>query len=234
MPAVEFEPDCDTHERISTRRLLLAEITRTARIVRSLCTGRALASDTRLAFSGSTYLKGEWEMNIRLSSWAVGALILATVVLMPSRSSAVFFSLGPSSNDWGVKYEVEVTASRADELNVAFTLADGGRLKPIYSVTVVAFSKLRPDGGRAYVVKAPIELKPTKDGKAAGQVKIPKEYADIATLRILTLNVDGRRQTAGAAYYDIPLKKFLDQTSVATSRQAPPSIAAPPRTKVVK
>ena len=155
-------------------------------------------------------------MNLRLSSWAVGALAVATVVLMPSPSSAVFFPLGPSSNDWGLKYEVEVTASGADELNVAFTLADGGRLKPIYSVTVVAFSKPRPDGGRAYVVKSPLELKPTKDGKAAGQVKIPKQYADIATLRILTLNVDGRRQTAGAAYYDIPLKKFLDQTSVAS------------------
>lgn len=173
-------------------------------------------------------------MNIRWSSWAVGALIVATVVLIPSRSSAVFFPLGPSSDEWGVKYEVEVTAASGDELNVAFTLADGGRLKPIYSVTVVAFTKLRPDGGRAYLVKAPIELKPTKDGKAAGQVKIPKGYADIATLRVLTLNVDGRRQTAGAAYYDIPLKKFLDKTPVATSSQTPPSIAAPPTSKVVK
>jgi hypothetical protein len=173
-------------------------------------------------------------MNIRLSSWAVGALIVATVVLIPSRSWAVFFPLGPSSDDWGVKYEVEVTASSADELNVAFTLADGGRLKPIYSVTVVVFSTVRPDGGRAYVVKAPIELKPTKDGKAAGQVKIPKQYAAIAMFRILTLNVDGRRQTAGAAYYDIPLKKFLGQTSAATSPPTTSSIAVPPRTKGVQ
>lgn len=173
-------------------------------------------------------------MNTRLSSWAVGALFVATVVLIPSRSSAVFFPLGPSSDDWGVKYEVEVTATSSDELNVTFTLADGGRLKPIYSITVVAFTKPRPDGGRAYVVKAPLELKPTQDGKAAGQVKIPKEYAGIATLRILTLNVDGRRQTAGAAYYDIPLKKFLDKTPVATAPQTPPSIAAPPTSKVVK
>jgi len=64
-------------------------------------------------------------MNIRLSSWAVGALIVATVVLMPSRSSAVFFPLGPSSNDWGVKYEVEVTASSADELSHSRLLTEG-------------------------------------------------------------------------------------------------------------
>ena len=83
-------------------------------------------------------------MNTRLSSLAIGALVVATVVLMPGRSSAVFFPLGPSSDEWGLKYDVEVTASSGDELNVAFTLADGGRLKPIYSVTVVAFSKPRP------------------------------------------------------------------------------------------
>ncbi len=234
MPTVEPEPDRDNDERMSIHALILAEITRTARIVRAMRTDRALGSDTRLAVSGSTHLKGEWGMNIRLSSWAVGALVVAAVVLMPSRSSATFFALGPSSDDWGMKYDVVVSDANSDTLNVAFTLSDHGRLKPVYSVTVVAFSKLNPDGGRSYLVKERITLKPTKDGKLVGQVQIPKAHADIAKLRVLTLNVDGKKQTAGAAYYDIPLKKFLDQTSVAASTEAPTSIAAPPTKKVVK
>ncbi len=173
-------------------------------------------------------------MYTRFSPLAIGALVVAAVVLMPGRSWAVFYPLGPSSDEWGLKYDLQVSATSGDELNVAFTLANGGRLKPVYSITVVAFSKLQSDGGRSYLVKTPIELKTTKDGKLAGQVQIRKEYADIAMIRILTLTVDGRRQTAGAAYYDIPLKKFLNKAPVAASSPTPSSIAAPPASKVVK
>ena len=170
-------------------------------------------------------------MYTRFSSLAIGALVAAAVVLMPGRSWAVFYALGPSSDEWGLKYDLEVNATSGDELNVAFTLSDGGRLKPIYSITVVAFSKPNRDGGRSYLVKTPIELKTTKDSKLAGQVQIRTEYADIAMIRILTLTVDGRRQTAGAAYYDIPLKKFLNKAPVAASSQTPTSIAAPVESK---
>lgn len=160
-------------------------------------------------------------MNLRFSQLAFSALVVAAVILVPVRSWATFYALGPSSDDWGMKYDVVVSSATADTLNVEFTLADHGRLKPIYSVTVVAFSKLNPDGGRSYLVKERITLKPTKDGKLVGQVQVPKQHANIAKLRVLTLNVDGKKQTAGAAYYDIPLKKFLDQTSVAASPEAP-------------
>ena len=39
-------------------------------------------------------------MNLRLSSWVVGALIVAAALLLPSQSWAVYYPLGPSSNDW--------------------------------------------------------------------------------------------------------------------------------------
>ncbi|MHB0956250.1 MAG: hypothetical protein ACYC6N_28505 [Pirellulaceae bacterium] len=173
-------------------------------------------------------------MYTRLSPLVISALVVAAVVLMPGRSLAVYYALGPSSDEWGVKYDLKVNATSDDELNVAFTLSDGGRLKPIYSITVVAFSKPNRDGGRSYLVKTPIELKATKDGKRAGHVQIRKEHSDIAMIRILTLTVDGRRQTAGAAYYDIPLKKFLNTAPVADLSDTPSSIAAPPASKVAK
>ena len=178
-------------------------------------------------------------MSIRLSRLAMSLLVVATVVLMSGRCWAVFNMLGPSKDEWGLKYDLEVTAVDGDNLNVRFTLADAGRLRPIHSATVVAFSKPDIMGGQSYLVKARIKLTPTKDGKAAGQVQIRKEFLDVAMIRILTLTVDRRRQTAGAAYYDIPLKRFINKTSVATSPKAstsiaPRSIAAPPTSKVTK
>ena len=171
-------------------------------------------------------------MNLRFSRLATAALVVAAAALMPGRSWAVFYPLGPSKDEWGLKYEVEVNGADGDKLNVRFTLADEGRLKPIYSATVVAFSNPRNNDG-SYLVKAQIDLKPTKDGKLTGQVQIPKSLADRAQIRILTQTFDGRWQTAGAKLYDIPLKKFLS-AGVADSSKTLPSIASPPSTKVTK
>lgn len=201
-------------------------------MVRAMRTSRA--SNARIGYRDSTYFKGEREMNFRCSRLATGVLVVAAVVLMSGRSWAVFYSLGPSKDEWGLKYEVEMNAADGDKLNVLFTLADEGRLNPIYSATVVAFSNPNRDGGRTYLVNARIDLKSTKDGKFTGQAQIRQEFADRAMIRILTLTVDGRRQTSGAKYYDIPLKKFLNKPPVAASPQAPPSIASPPASKVTK
>ena len=63
---------------------------------------------------------------------------------------------------------------------------------------MVAFSKQTDSqGGHAYDVKAPIELKTTEDGKRIGQVQIGKKFADRAMIRIITLTVDGKRTTVG-------------------------------------
>lgn len=170
-------------------------------------------------------------MDFRRSRWGPGALAIAAVLLVAGPIWAVYYALGPSKDDWGMKFDVEVSAASGDTVNVLFTLADEGRLKPIYSATVVAFSKPYPDGGQAYLAKAEINLKPNKDGKLAGQTQIRKELADRALIRILTLTFDGQRQRAGAKYYDIPLKKFLNKSATAAS---PPSIASQPASKATK
>ncbi len=174
-------------------------------------------------------------MNIRFSRLATGLLTVATLVLMSERCWAVFHQLPPSKDEWGLKYDVQLTAVEGNTLNVDFTLLDEGRLKPVYSYTVIAMSKQTDSqGGRSYDVKAPIELKATKDGKRAGQVRIGKEFVDRAVIRILTQRVDGRPQTAGAAYYDIPLKKYLHQTTAAAARKPYPSVATPRAPKVTR
>ena len=105
-------------------------------------------------------------MSIRSSRWATGLLVVAAMVLISGRCWAIRYGLGPSKNEWRMKYEVDVKEADGDKLTVVFTVADEGRLKPFYSVDLVAFSKQTDgQGGRTYDVMVPIELKPTEDGK---------------------------------------------------------------------
>jgi hypothetical protein len=166
-------------------------------------------------------------MNTRLTPLAMSLLVVAAVLLMSGHCWAVFFPLGPSKDEWGLKYDVQVTDGGGDKLSVFFTLADGGRLKPIHSATVLVLSQPDSTGGQSFLVKERIKLQPTNQGQRAGQVQIPKKFFDYARIRILTLRVDGRPQTAGAAYYDIPLRRFTQKTPMTASRDASSSLAAP-------
>lgn len=163
-------------------------------------------------------------MSLRLSRRATGLLVIAAALLITGRCLAVYVPLGPSPDDWGLKYDVQVTAA-GDKMNVQFTLTDEGRLKPIFTTTLVAFS-VNNDGSRTYLAQTPLEMKPTKDGKLTGRVQVSKELIERAQIRILTLTVDGKRQTGGAASYYIPLKRFLVKTPPAAPAAAPERIGS--------
>jgi hypothetical protein len=162
-------------------------------------------------------------MIIRFSRLAIVVLVVA-MALMSSRCWAIFTGLDPSDDDWGVKYDVAVKQAGQDNLSVVLTLADEGRLKPFWKLELISMSKPPVDKGSVmYDMRSSFDLKPTADGRRAAQVLIRKEFADTAMIRIITLNVDGRRLTQHAAYYDIPLNKFL--------KKAPASLASPPASK---
>jgi hypothetical protein len=175
-------------------------------------------------------------MRIRSMALAAGVLAVTSVVLLTSHCWGHWYQLGASKNEWGLKYDGDVEVANGDKLNVHFTLADQGRLKPIHSVFVIAFSN--PDRTGVQLVKTPINMQPTKDGKLTGQVEVEKKFANRAMIRIFTMTVDGQSQmagpTAGARYYDIPLKKFLEQAPSAASSQPRPAIASPPTSNVAK
>ena len=165
-------------------------------------------------------------MNIRLLRLVTTLLVAAVTLLMSGRSWAVYNVLGPSKDEWGLKYDVQVSDAGDGTLTVVFTLADEGRLKPLSLIELIAYSKEADNqGGHSYDVKEPIVLKPTQDGRRAGQVQIRKEFADRAQIRILTDRVDGQPQRPGLACYEIPINKFLNKT---------PSAASPPASKGTK
>ena len=168
-------------------------------------------------------------MNRRMSRKALSFLVVAAVLLIAGRCWAVFVPLGPSQDDWGLKYDIQVTPANGDQVDVLFTLTDEGRLKPIYTTTLVAFSP-NSDGSRTYLAQSPIVMKPIKDGGFAGQVQISKEIVERAQIRILTLTVDGKRLGATASYY-IPLKRFVTKAPAAASPALPESSSAPKAAK---
>src|SRR5262245_32920171 len=164
-------------------------------------------------------------MGIRLPRVATGVLVLAAMALMSSRCWAIYYGLGPSKDEWGLKYDVEVEDAGNNVLNVTFTLEDEGRLKPFHSIELIAMSRQADNQGRrSYDVKAPFQFKTTEDGKRTATVQIRKEFVNGAQIRILTRMVDGQRQPSGGSYYDIPLKKYFETTPEGRS----PSVASPP------
>jgi hypothetical protein len=156
-------------------------------------------------------------------------LAVVVVLLMSDRSFAIYYGLGSSKDDWGMKYDVEVNDAGRDTVSVVFTVADEGRLKPFDLIELIAFNRETDEqGGHSYDVKSPIVLKKTKDGRLAGQVEMPKQFLDRAQIRILTRTLDGKAQS-GLSYYEIPIKKLLNKSPAAAS-----NLASPPAAKVTK
>src|SRR5215475_14522603 len=114
-------------------------------------------------------------MSIRFSRLVILILVVAVMPLMSSRCWAIFDGLGPSKDEWGVKYDVAVTQDDKDNLNVVLTLADEGRLKPFYKLELISMSKPPVSKDSVmYDMRTPFELKPTVDGRRAGEVQIRK------------------------------------------------------------
>lgn len=175
-------------------------------------------------------------MRFRFLTVATSLLAVTAVVLLTSRTWAHWYELAASKDEWGVKYEGSVEAAPGDKVTVHVTIADPGRLKPIHSVFVMAFSN--PNRTGVQLVKTPVTMKATEDGKLTGRAEIPKEYADRAMIRIFTMTVDGKSQmtgpTAGARYLDIPFKKLPRKSPLAAPLQPRSAIATPPATSSPK
>jgi hypothetical protein len=161
-------------------------------------------------------------MSIRFSRLATAVLVVAVVLLSCGRSSAIYNVLGPSKDEWGVKYDVEVKDAGRDMVTVVFTLVDEGRLKPFYSVEVIAMNKeTDSQGGHGYDVKEKIVLKPTEDGRRVGEIKMRKEFLDHAQIRMLSDKFDNQPQQ-WLVNYETPINRFVAKVPGARSPLASP------------
>jgi hypothetical protein len=166
-------------------------------------------------------------MSMQRFRLATGLLVVAVVALISQQAWAIYYALAPSKDEWGLKYSVEVEDAGGDMVTVKFTLKGEGRLKPIHSISLATLDKQHSSqNSHRYDVRGKFELKSAADGNRVGQMQIPKNQADQAISRVLTQRVDGKFQSSGAAYYDIPLSKH---------RSEEPGLASPlPSTGKVK
>ena len=155
----------------------------------------------------------------------MGLLVVAALALTAERCWAIYYALGPSMDEWGLKYDVDVEDAGSDMVTVKFTLIDEGRLKPIHSVSLSVLDKAKSSpASKRYTVKGRLEFKTTADGKRVGRIQLRKQEVDLANLQVLTQRVDGKFQSAGAAYYDIALAEHLNETdSPAVASPLPPA-----------
>jgi hypothetical protein len=168
-------------------------------------------------------------MNIRFSRLVAGMLVFALALSMAGHCWAIYNVLGPSKDEWGLKYDVQVNDAGNGNVTVVLTVADEGRLKPFYKLELIAMSEeMDKEGGRAYDVKATIELKPTKDGRLVGQAQMRKEFLNRAQIRMLTDRFDGQPQQ-WLACYEVPVSRFVDKDSA-----GPLPVATQPTLKATK
>jgi hypothetical protein len=153
-----------------------------------------------------------------------GLLAVVVLVLIAERAWAVFYPLGPSKDEWGLKYDVAVEDAGADMVTVKFTLVDEGRLKPIHSIRLSVLDKQNSSpNSKTYKVIGRLEFKATSDGKRVGTIRLKKDLIELGNLEIITQRVDGKFQARGAATYDIPLAKHLEPGSPAVASPLPPT-----------
>lgn len=150
-------------------------------------------------------------MTLLRSRMVTGGLVIAAIMLIAGPAWAIYYALGPSKDEWGLKYDIAIEEANKDSLTVRFTLANEGRLKPIHSITLAVLDKANSSkNSRRYDVRGKLEMKAAADGKRAGEIQLRKDQADQAMIRILTQRVDGKFQSGGARYYDIPLDSYLN------------------------
>lgn len=172
-------------------------------------------------------------MSMQRTRVLLGMSAIAALALLPGMCWAIFYGLGPDKDEWGLRYNVEVVESESNPemLTVRFTLINEGRLKPIHSVGLSALQKENvSQGTKTFEKLGPFAFKVNASGKRVAEKQIRKDQAQNAVMQVLTQRVDGKHQSQGAAYYDIPLKKFLENGS----GDAAVPLASPPSVKTTK
>ena len=165
-------------------------------------------------------------MNLRFSRSLAAMLVVAAVLLTSGRSWAIYNVLGPSKDEWGMKYDIQVQDTGRDTVTVVLNVADEGRLKPLYRIELISMNpEADNQGGHAYDVKTIIKLQKTEDGRLVGQAEMPKKFVNTAQMRLMSDHFDTQPQH-WLVNYEVPLRRFLDKS--------PAPIASPPGSSMTK
>jgi hypothetical protein len=156
-------------------------------------------------------------------------MVLPALVLTADRAWAVGEILGQTKEELKLKYNVAVQDHGTGRITVVFTLADQGRLKPLYAVKLVIPGKEKEkDGGRYMDLVVSLDTKESDDGKRVARVHIRRELAERAEIWLSTSSFDGKQLVLTSYHHVIPVAKYLKNAPPAAGkRKAAPAAPAP-------
>ncbi len=140
----------------------------------------------------------------RRGFWLSG-LAFAGVILTASVAHALGFRLAETKEQLKLDYQVEVTDHGTGRVTINVTIADEGRLKPLYAVDLVIPSK---DGTNFVDLSVSLATR-VVDGKMFATAHLQKEWAERAEIQLNTSAIDGKTLGLTWYYYTIPVAPYL-------------------------
>ena len=143
--------------------------------------------------------------------FGLSLVLLASLLLSAHRASAMGEILGQSKEELKLKYDVVVHDPDNGIVQVQFTLADEGRMKPLYGVELML---PMANGSGSYDLVAPLDLREI-DGKRQVTVQLKKEWASRAEIWLNTYWFDGKKLVMTHYHHVIPVAKYLSTPAAA-------------------
>lgn len=137
------------------------------------------------------------------------AMVFAAIVLPASLVWALGEQLGETKEQLKLKYDVSVKDHGTGRVTVVLTIADQGRLKPLYSVHLVVPAKDRDKDGSGYVDLSVSLATREIDGKQVARIHLLKELAERADFQLRTSHLDGKQQLSLWHYHVIPIAEYF-------------------------
>jgi hypothetical protein len=142
---------------------------------------------------------------------ALGVVATFAAAIATWAAVAVIDESKDNKEQFKLQYDVAVHDGGKGSVNVTFTLADEGRLKPLFDIGLyVPSEKVEKDGGRYADLSLSLATR-TVDGKKVASFELRKDWAQRAQIQLMTVTLDGKRQqSTGSTAYVIPVAKYLD------------------------
>jgi hypothetical protein len=164
-------------------------------------------------------------MFMRSLRWSL--MVLAVLCVTADRAGAMGEILGQTKEELKLQYDVVVHDHGNGRLGIEFTLADDGRLKPLYAVDLsVPAQEPDKNGGYSMDLSVTMELTKSNDGKRVARFEIRRDWAERAQIWLSTYTFDGKPLVMTHYHYVIPVAKYL-KPPVAPAAPDKPA-AAPP------
>jgi hypothetical protein len=141
----------------------------------------------------------------------VAAIAFIALLASACAAWAVVAVLNESKEQLKLQYDVAVRDTGKGSVSVPFTLADEGRLKPIFDIGLyVPAEKVDKDGGWYADLAVSLATRMV-DGKKVASFDLRKDWAQRAEIQLMTVTLDGKQpQSKGSMSHVIRVAQYLD------------------------